>query len=72
MEMLTEEEAFVLTEHYTANPPKVDPGKARIRIPLIPVDAATAEYLAEKAKATHKTPSEIIGELVRSAIAAAV
>ena len=72
MEMLTEEEAFALTEHYTKNPPKVDPAKARIRIPIIPVDTATAEYLAEKAKSTHKTPAEIVGELVRKDMAAAL
>ena len=69
METMTEEEAFALTEHYTDNPPKVDPSKARIRIPLVRVDTITAEYLAEKVKATHKKPEEIIGSLVREQIA---
>ena len=69
MEMLSEEEAFVLTEHYTNNPPKVDPSKARIRIPMIRIDDTTAEYLAEKAKETHKKPEEILGSLVREKIA---
>ena len=69
METMTEEEAFALTEYYTKNPPKVDPSKARIRIPMVRVDKTTAEYLAEKAKATHKKPEEILGSLVREQIA---
>ena len=72
METMTEEEAFALTEHYTKNPPKVDPTKARIRIPIVRIDNTTAEYLSEKAKANHTTPEAIIGELVRKEIAAAV
>jgi len=66
---MTDEEAFALDEHYTKNPPKVDPSKARIRIPLVRVDNISAEYLAKEAKATHKSPEEIIGELVREKIA---
>ena len=69
MKTMTEEEAFALTEYYTNNPPKVDPSKARIRIPMVRLDNATAEYLAEKAKTTHKKPEEIIGNLVREQIA---
>ena len=34
MKEMTEEEAFALDEYYTKNPPKVDPSKARIRIPI--------------------------------------
>ena len=66
---MTEEEAFALTERYTNNPPKVDPSKARIRIPMVRIDDTTAEYLAEKAKETHKKPEEILGNLVREKIA---
>ncbi|MCL2210758.1 MAG: hypothetical protein FWB95_02425, partial [Treponema sp.] len=33
-------EAFALDEYYTNNPPKVDPSKARIRIPMVRVDSA--------------------------------
>jgi hypothetical protein len=69
MKTLTEEEAFALTEYYTKNPPKIDPSKARIRIPMVRVDNTTAEYLAEKAKTTHKRPEEIISSLVREQIA---
>ena len=64
MEKMTEEEAFALDEFYTKNPPKVDPSKARIRIPLVRVDNISAEYLAKEAKASHKRPEEIISSLV--------
>ena len=67
---MTEEEAFALDEYYTANPPKVDPAKARIRVPMLRLDNATAEYIAREALATNKTPEEIIGNLVRKEIAA--
>jgi hypothetical protein len=72
MESMTEEEAFALDEYYTNNPPKVDPSKARIRVPMVRIDNVTAEYLAEKAKATHKRPEEILSNLVREKIAVAL
>ena len=72
LETMTEEEAFALDEYYTKNPPKIDPSKARIRIPMVRVDNATAEYLSEKAKAAHKTPGDIISEMVQKEIAAAI
>ena len=53
METMTEEEAFALDEYYTNNPPKVDPSKARIRIP----------------KVTHKKPEDILDSLVQEKIA---
>jgi hypothetical protein len=64
MEIMTDEEAFALDEYYTKNPPKVDPSKARIRIPLVRLDNASAEYLAKEAKATNKKPEEIISNLI--------
>ena len=67
-ESMTEEEAFALDEYYTNNPPKVDPSKARIRIPLVRIDKVTAEYLAEESKMSHKKPEEILGSLVREKI----
>jgi hypothetical protein len=69
METMTEEEAFALDEYYTNNPPKVDPSKARIRIPMVRIDNITAEYLSEKARASHKKPEEILGNLVREKLA---
>ena len=72
MESMTEEEAFALDEHYTDNPPKVDPSKARIRIPMVRIDNVTAEYLAEEAKTSQKKPEEILGELVREKLATVI
>jgi hypothetical protein len=72
MEDMTEAEACALDEYYTTNPPAVDPSKARIRIPVVRVDSLTAEHLLSLARKTHKTPEEIVGELVRERIAAAV
>ena len=69
METLTEEEAFALDEYYTRNPPKVDPSKVRIRVPMVRIDNVTAEYLSEQAKETNKKPEEILGNLVREKIA---
>jgi hypothetical protein len=71
METMTEEEAFALDEYYTKNPPKVDPSKARIRIPMVRIDNTTAKYLAQEAKATHKTPAQIISDMVQERLAVA-
>lgn len=68
MEAMTEEEAFVLDEYYTNNPPKVDPSKARIRIPMVRLDADTAAYLAQKAREAHSNPEEILKNLVKDYI----
>jgi hypothetical protein len=72
METMTEEEAFALDEYYTKNPPQVDPSKARIRIPMVRVDRRTAEDLLTLSRTTHKTPEEIVSELVRERITAAI
>jgi len=69
MERMTEEEAFALDEYYTKNPPKVDPSKARIRIPMVRIDNATADYLAKEIRVSHKKPEEIIGGLVMEKLA---
>ena len=68
---MTEEEAFALDEYYTKNPPKVDPSKARIRIPMVRVDDVTAEYLSKEAKASNKKPEDIIGDMVLEKLAKA-
>jgi hypothetical protein len=69
METMTEEEAYALDEYYTKNPPKVDPTKARIRIPMVRVDDATAEYLVEKVLAAQKKPEEILSNLIGEKLA---
>ncbi|MCL2093510.1 MAG: hypothetical protein FWH12_04865 [Treponema sp.] len=68
---MTEEEAYALDEHYTNNPPKVDRSKARIRIPMVRIDGATAEYLAKESRALNKKPEEIISGLVSEKLAKA-
>jgi len=75
---LTEEEYDALDEYYTKNPPKIDPSKkgtgfftrraADAR--TITVDNISATYLVTKAIASHKTPAEIISEMVQKEIAA--
>ena len=67
---MTEEEADYWDEYFTKNPPKVDSSKNRIKIqPLtIVVEGTTAQYLKSACEAGHKTPAEIIGELVQEKI----
>ena len=75
---LTDEEYDALDEYYTKNPPKVDPAKngtgfftkRTIAARTITVDSLSADYLTTKAISTHKTPAEIINEMVRERIAA--
>jgi hypothetical protein len=76
---MTEEEAFALDEYYTKNPPTPGPngsdffskrkaaaGHAR----LITIDDLSADYLMTKAIADHKTPAEILREMVWERITA--
>jgi len=56
MPRMTEEEAWALDEEVTKNPPRVDPSKAR---------HVSRMVLDDFSAVTHKTPSEIIGEMVR-------
>ena len=75
---LTEEEYDALDEYYTKNPPNVDPAKngtgfftrRKAEARTITIDSLSADYLTIKAIATHKTPAEIIGEMIRERIAA--
>jgi len=62
---MTEEEADALDEFVTKNPPEVDPSKARHVTRMVEIDEFTADNLLSISTATQKTPSEIIGELVR-------
>jgi hypothetical protein len=76
MKEMTDEEADALDEYYTKNPPKVDPSKnggfAAKSFRMFAVDSLSEDYLLTRAIATHKTPTEIIGEMVRERIAASV
>jgi len=71
---MTEEEAYALDEYYTNNPPQVDPAKrggvfTRQRELLDLLDRVSADYIMTRSMSTNKTPSQIIGEMVRERIA---
>jgi hypothetical protein len=72
---LTEEEYDALDEYWTKNTPKVGPNGtgfvSRREARLFGLDDLSADYLLTKAIADHKTPAEIIGEMVRERIATA-
>ena len=73
MKEMTDEEADALDEYYTINPPKVDPAKnggfAKKSFRMVAIDRLSEDYVLTKAIANQKTPTEIIGELVREEIA---
>jgi hypothetical protein len=66
---MTDEEADALDELWTRTTPEIDttrPGfLTRKGFTMVSLDLLTTAYLRAKADATHKTPSEIIGEMVR-------
>jgi hypothetical protein len=74
MAHMTDEEAKRLDEKWTKNPPK--PGhngtgyftQCKKTAHTLTIDNVTANYLLTKAAAVHKTPAEIIGEMVRERI----
>jgi len=75
---MTEEEADALDEEYTRNPPVPGPNgtgawsKWRRNIAhMIAIDDASAVYLRSKAFATHKTPTELVHDMIQKEIAAA-
>jgi hypothetical protein len=78
MARMTDEEADRLDEKWTKNPPKPGPNgtgfftrrKAAAR--TVTIDDLSADYLMIKAMATHKTPAEIISEMVQERIAASL
>jgi len=77
MARMTEEEANYWDEYYTQNPPKIDPAKkggyfTRQRELLNVLDQVSADYIISLSLSTNKMPAQIIGEMVREKIAAAV
>jgi hypothetical protein len=74
MAQMTEEEADKLDELWTKTTPEIDTSKpgyfTRHMAHLIEVDAISAAYLRACADATHKTTTQIIGEMVRERITA--
>ncbi|MDR1901910.1 MAG: hypothetical protein LBQ88_06495 [Treponema sp.] len=76
MARMTEEEAWALDDEVTRNPPDVagKPGGffTDRRDRMVILDQFSAGYIKSAAEAEHKTPAEIIGELVRKELAATV
>ena len=73
---LTEEEYDALDEYWTKNTPKVGPNGtgfiSRREARLFGLDDLSTDYLLTKAIADHKTPAEIISEMVHERIAASM
>jgi hypothetical protein len=78
MAEMTEAEADALDEAFTQNPPAIDPAKRgtgfftrrRAEGRSITVDTFAADYLTAMAMAAHKTPAEIINEMIRERMTA--
>jgi hypothetical protein len=75
MARMTEEEAWALDDEVTRNPPNVagKPGGffTDRRDRMVILDQFSAGYIKSAAEAEHKTPAEIIGEMIRREIVAA-
>ncbi|MCL2380854.1 MAG: hypothetical protein FWC64_04595 [Treponema sp.] len=74
MARMTEEEADRLDELWTKTTPKINTGKpgyfTQHMAHLVELDNFSAAYLRACADAAHKTPTQIIGEMVRERVAA--
>ncbi|AEF83652.1 hypothetical protein TREPR_0871 [Treponema primitia ZAS-2] len=74
MQDITDREGEALDEYYTTHLPTTDPSKGGVTtrqgFRMVALDRLSEDYLVTRAIATHKTPTEIIGELVREKIAA--
>ncbi|MFP3043239.1 hypothetical protein LQZ19_15595 [Treponema primitia] len=74
MQDITDKEGEALDEYYTEHLPVTDPSKGGVTTQqgfrMVAIDRLSEDYLLTKAIAAHKTPTEIIGELVREKIAA--
>jgi hypothetical protein len=76
MERMTEEEAWALDDQLTKDDPElgvngtgfVSQREAR----LMGFDTLTMNYLVAKAEAAHKTPAQIVGDLVRKELKTAM
>ena len=73
-EDMTEEEAEYWSDYFIKNPPKTDPSKPGIFLQrkkkrFNGMDNLTVNYLLTKSIETHKSPEEIIGDLVRKELA---
>jgi len=77
MARMTEEEAFDLDEKWTKTTPKVGPNgsgfiaKRKTAAHTITIDEISADYLFAKAIAEHKTPADVISDMVHEKLAVA-
>ena len=74
---MTEEEYDALDELWTKNPPKISgDGKSGFfmqhKNEIVILDDVSSTWLRLKSETTHKTPTELIGEMVRERIAASL
>jgi len=78
MARMTDEEADYWDEYYTKNPPIPGPNgtgfftQRRKSARSVTIDDLSADWLMTKAIADHKTPAEIISDMVQREIAAAL
>jgi hypothetical protein len=78
MAKMTDEEADYRDEYYTKNPPVPGPAgtgfftRRRKMARSITIDDLSADWLLTKAIAAHKTPAEIISDMVQREIAASI
>jgi hypothetical protein len=74
MARMTEEEAWALDDEVTRNPPNVagKPGGffTDRRDRMVSLDQFSVGYIKAAVESEHKTPTEIIGDLIREKIAA--
>ena len=76
MPRMTDEEAQTFADMFAENPPKVSgDGKSGMFMKhkgnIIILDDVTATWLRVTAESSHKTPSELVSEMVREKIAVA-
>jgi hypothetical protein len=76
MAKMTEQEAWELDDLLTRTDPELGVNGtgflSRRDARLMGLDNLSVNYLMTKARADHKTPAQIIGEMVRERIAASV
>jgi len=77
MPRMTDEEAKTLADKFAKNPPKVTgDGKngffMKHKGNIIILDDVSATWLRVTSEATHKTPSDIVNEMIREKMAVAV
>jgi hypothetical protein len=76
MAKMTEQEAWELDDLLTRTDPKLGANGtgflSRRDARLMGLDNVSVNYLMTKAQADHKTPAQIIGEMVRERIAASL